>query len=138
MDVEDRHCMGNIPDAALVEEKTAGQHEVVMGLEGLQTYLHEELGRMMVIPRTKRQLRSKVIALRILQDDMLENEEEHILPVMRQCLSAAQQYALMWHLLIDDEAEDALAILDWVRQASTASEQQFLDTLQDVLVGLMR
>jgi hypothetical protein len=83
-------------------------------------------------------LRSKVIALRILQDDLLEDEEEHVLPVMRQRLSEAEQFELMRHLLIDVEAEDQTAILDWVKQDVTAPEQQFLDGLHEVFAGTMR
>jgi hypothetical protein len=98
-------------------------------LEDLQTYLHAELGRMIVIPRTQRQLRSKVIALGIVQDDLLEEEEECILPAIRQHISAAQQVELIRHLLVDEEAEEPGDMLDWVAQGVTPTEQQWLAAL---------
>jgi hypothetical protein len=98
-------------------------------LEDLQTYLHTDLGRMIVIPRTQRQLRSKVIALGIVQDDFLEEEEEGVLPVIQQRISAAQQLDLIRHLLMDEEAEEQGDVPEWVAQDLTTTEQQWLADL---------
>jgi hypothetical protein len=108
------------------QDQEAGHRHVMEMLEDLQTYLHADLGRMIVIPRTQRQLRSKVIALRIVQDDLLEDEEEGVLPVLRQRLSETQQLEIMRHLLSDAEAEEGGAMLDWVAQDVTATEWQWL------------
>jgi len=115
-----------VPDTHLAQHQEAGHRQVMAMLEDLQTYLHADLGRMMVIPRTQRQLRSKVIAVRIVQDDLLEDEEEGVLPVLRQRLSETQQLEIVRHLLNDAEAEEQGAMLDWVAQDVTATERQWL------------
>ena len=129
MDVEEKYFTTWLPDMLLIQAQEAGQRHVMAMLDDLQTYLHEDLGRMIVIPRTQRQLRSKVIALGIVQDDLLEEEEECILPVIRQHISAAQQAELIRRLLVDEEAEEQGDLLDWVAQDVTTTEQQLLAAL---------
>jgi len=129
MDVEEKYFTTWLPDMLLIQAQEAGQRHVMAMLDDLQTYLHEDLGRMIVIPRTQRQLRSKVIALGIVQDDLLEEEEECILPVIRQHISAAQQAELIRRLLVDEEAEEQGDMLDWVAQDVTTTEQQWLAAL---------
>jgi hemerythrin-like domain-containing protein len=129
VEVEDHYFTTWLPDTLLTQEKEAGQKHLMERLEDLQTYLHAELGRMIVIPRTQRQLRSKVIALGIVQDDLFEAEEECVLPVIRQHISAAQQLEFMRRLLVDEEAEEPGDMLDWVAQDCTATEQQWLADL---------
>ena len=65
MEVEERYFTSWLPDTLLPQEQEAGPGHVMERLEDLQTYLQEELAQMIVIPRTHRQLRSKVIALGI-------------------------------------------------------------------------
>ena len=84
LDVEERYFTAWSPDVLLAQAQEIGPGHVMAMLEDLQTYLHAELGRMIVIPRTHRQLRRKVIALGIVQDDLLEAEEECVLPVIRE------------------------------------------------------
>lgn len=126
VDVEGKYCTTWFPDTLLAQEQEAGQRHLMARLEDLQTYLHEELGRMIVIPRTQRQLRSRVIALGIVQDDLLEEEEECVLPVIRQRISVTQQLELIRRLLVDKEAEEQGDMLDWVAQDLTTTEQQWL------------
>ena len=118
-----------VPDTRLAQAQEAGHRHVMAMLEDLQTYLHADLGRMIVIARTQRQVRSKVIAVRIVQDDLLEDEEEGVLPVLRQRMSATQQWEIMRHLLSEAEAEEPGAMLDWVAQDITATERQWLANL---------
>ena len=125
-DVAGKYFTAWFPDTLLAQEQEAGQRHVMERLEDLQTYLHAELGRMIVIPRTQRQLRGKVIALGLVQDGLLEEKEERVLPVIRQHISAARQLELIRHLLVDEEAEEQGAMLDWVVQDLTATEQQWL------------
>jgi hypothetical protein len=83
VEVEDHYLTTWFPDTAPAQAPEGGPGQVITMLEDLQTYLHIDLGRMIVIPRTQRQLRSKVIALGIVQDDLLEEEEEGVLPVIQ-------------------------------------------------------
>jgi hemerythrin HHE cation binding domain-containing protein len=126
VEMEDHYFTTWFPDAPWGQAQEGGPGQVLAMLEDLQTYLHTDLGRMIVIPRTQRQLRRKVIALGIVQDDLLEKEEECVLPVIQQRLSTAQQLDLIRHLLLDEETEDQGDMPDWVAQDLTATEQQWL------------
>lgn len=128
--VEEQYLTSHLADVDLGHKKVAEQQGVLEMLEALQAYLHEDLGRMIVIPRTQRQLRHKVIALRIAQEDLLEDEEESVLPLVRQHMSAPQQLVLIKHLLIDDEAEEQTDLLDWVAEDLAPGERQLLAALQ--------
>jgi Hemerythrin HHE cation binding domain len=114
---------------SLPQAQEGEQQQVLHMLEALQTYLHEDLGRMMVIPRTQRQLRGKVIALRIAQEDLLEEEEMAILPVLRHHLSAAAQWALIQQILLDEEAAEPSAVPDWMTPHLSDAEGQWLADL---------
>lgn len=129
VEMEDQYLTPCLPQMPLAQEQKAGQYHLLSMLEALQTYLHDDLGRMIVIPRTRRQLRGKVIALRIAQDDLLEEEEMAVLPVLRQHLSTEEQWALMQRLLIDEDAAEQTAVVDWVAQDLSAPEQQWLADL---------
>jgi hypothetical protein len=69
------------------------------------------------------------VALCIAQDDLLEEEEALVLPLLRQQISAAQQLEMARRLLLDPEAEDETWFLDWVAQELTAAEWQWLAAL---------
>jgi hypothetical protein len=129
VEVEDHYFMTWFPDTPLAQAQEGGPGRVMTMLEDLQTYLHTDLGRMIVIPRTQRQLRRKVIALGIVQDDLLEEEEESVLPVIQQRISTAQQVDLIRHLLLDEEAEEQGDMPAWVALDLTATEQQWLAEL---------
>jgi len=129
LEMEDRYITTWLPDALLAQEQEAGQRRLMEMLEDLQTYLQAELGRMIVIPRTQRQLRGRVIALWIVQDDLLEEEEEHVLPLIRQHMSAPQQLETIRHLLTDAEAAAPGGMPAWVTQGLTVAEQQVLAAL---------
>ncbi len=126
--VEDAYLTPSLVEAG-VDGEEAEQQCVLAMLEDLQTYLQADLGRMIVIPRTQRQLRSRVIALRIAQEDLLEEEEERVLPLVRQHMEAPQQLDLIRHLLIDDEAEEQTEILEWVAQELSQDERRMLADL---------
>jgi hypothetical protein len=129
MDIEERYFPTWLADTLPAQGSGAEQRHVMAMLEDLQTYLHAELRRMIVIPRTQRQLRSKVIALSIAQDDLLEDEEERVLPVIRQQISAAQQVECIRSLLVDAEAVEQGDVPEWMAQDVTATEQQWLAAL---------
>jgi hypothetical protein len=74
-------------------------------------------------------LLGKVVRLRVAQDDHLEDEEELVLPVIRQRLSDTQQLAIAGRLLLDQEAPHARWILDWLAPYVTPSEALCLDGL---------
>jgi len=134
IDTEEKHMLALLPDASLLQDADM-EKRLMERLEDLQTYFHTEIGRTIVIARTQRNLFAKVVALRMVQDDLLEAEEETVLPVLRQRLSTAQQLEIARHLLIDAEAQDQDGILAWVVQDLTATERRLLAELTACLRG---
>jgi hypothetical protein len=79
-----------------VWETTAGTaRQLLERLEALQTYIQTEIGKTMVIARTKRQLLGRVALEHLLQEDLIEDEEACLLPVLRTRLSEARQWEQM-------------------------------------------
>jgi hypothetical protein len=125
-EAESKYVLPCLPDMSPARYNEIGHKELLAGLEDLQMCLHEELGRTIVIPRTQRQLCGKVIALLIAQADLLEEEEELLLPAIRQHLGEAEQLEMARHLLFDFDREDERWMLDWVAQNITEAERQVL------------
>jgi hypothetical protein len=85
-----------VPEVAHVWETTAGTaRQLLERLEALQTYIQTEIGKTMVIARTKRQLLGRVALEHLLQEDLIEDEEACLLPVLRTRLSEARQWEQM-------------------------------------------
>lgn len=98
-------------------------------LAELGTYLRALPGPAAVTARTRRHALGRVVALRVAQDDHLEEEEERILPLIRQQISALQQCDMARRLLIDREAQHAGWPLAWLVPHVTAIERQWLTAL---------
>ncbi|MDH3602945.1 MAG: hypothetical protein OEU26_25315 [Candidatus Tectomicrobia bacterium] len=128
-ETEYKYIIPYLPQSPPSRHNEVGHKELLDGLEDLQACLHEELGRMIVIPRTQRQLFGKVITLLIAQADLLEEEEETVLPVIRQQISEDQQLEMARRLLFDLDSEDERWMLDWVAQHLTDTERRMLADL---------
>ena len=125
-DTEDAHMTALLPDVPAARECELAHGRLAERLEDVQSCLTEEIGRTMLIARTQRHLFGTVVVARIAQDDHLEEEEAFILPVIRRQLSDAQQWAIVRHLLLDEEAEDPRWPLDWLADHLTPRERRFL------------
>jgi hypothetical protein len=125
-DAEYQYVLPRVPDLPPARYNAGGHKALLAGLEDLQMCLHEELGRTIVIPRTQRQLVGKVVALLIAQADLLEEEEERLLPVIRQHVGEAEQLAMARRLLLDPESEDEHWMLDWMAPHLTEVERHVL------------
>ncbi len=128
-ETEYKHIIPFLPKSPPAQHNEIGHRELLEGLEDLQACLHEELGRTIVIPRTQRQLFGKIIMLLIAQADLLEEEEEVVLPMIRQRISEEQQLEMARRLLLDQESEDERWILDWIAPYLTETECQALAEL---------
>jgi hypothetical protein len=130
IEVEERVLTTRVPEAARVWETTAGTaRQLLEHLETLQAYLQTEIGKTTMIARTKRQLFGRVALARLLQEDLLEDEETCLLPVLRTQLSEARQWDLLRLLLIDQDAEPQDTMVAWIAQDVTAPQRQALATL---------
>lgn len=128
-EAEYKYVLPFLPDTPLARYNEVGHQELLAGLEDLQMCLHEELARTIVIPRTQRQLLGRVIALLIAQAELLEEEEDRLLPTIREHISETDQLEMAQHLLFDPDSEDKHWMLDWVAQNITAPERQALADL---------
>jgi hypothetical protein len=128
-DAEATYVLPHVSDMFPARDNAGGHQALLAGLEDLQRCLHEELGHTIVIPRTRRQLVGNVIALLLAQADLLDEEEERLVPVIHQRIGEAEQLDMARHLLFDSESEDDHWMLDWVAQHITEAERHTLANL---------
>jgi hypothetical protein len=128
-ETEYKYIIPYLPQSPPARHNEIGHRQLLDGLEDLQRCLHEELERTVVIPRTQRQLFGKVITLLIAQADLLEEEEEVVLPMLRQHFGEEQQLEMVRRLLFDSESEDEHWMLHWVAQHLSEAERQTLANL---------
>ena len=125
-EVEDTYMTSLLPDSPVARDNEAAHRRLEDMLEEVQTCVHEEIGRTVLIARTQRHLFGRVVMARIAQDDHLEAEEAFVLPLIRQRIGEVQQVEIARRLLIDQEAEEQRWILDWVAQDLSPRERQWL------------
>jgi hypothetical protein len=128
-DTEDAYMTSLLPDVPAARECELAHGRLAERLEAVQSCLTEEIGRTMAIARTQRHLFGTVVMARIAQDDHLEEEEAFVLPVIRRQLSDAQQWTIVRHLLLDEEADDPRWYWDWLTEYLTPGERRFLADL---------
>ena len=113
---------------AALEEK---QHqELVEKAQEVEKVLIDAMGERKVIGRTRRHLYMRVMSLRVLEFDHFENEEEFVLPLVRDRFSTDQQLDLASRLLMGDEADDPRWIIDWVAREIDDEERKLLADLE--------
>jgi hypothetical protein len=130
VETEERVLTTLVPEAARAWETTAGTaRQLLERLEALQAYIQTEIGKTIVIARTKRQLFGRVALARLLQEDLLEDEETDLLPVLRTRLSEARQWDLLRLLFIDQDAAPQDTMVAWIAQDVTDLQRQTLVSL---------
>jgi hypothetical protein len=128
-EMEDKYMTALLPDAPLARDNETAHQKLGEGLTAVQVYLQamEQSG---VTARTRRHLFGKVVDLRIAQDDHLEEEEELVLPIIRQRLDEEQQLEIARRLLLDQGASHEAWVLELVARDLTLPEQQWLAGLE--------
>ena len=114
---------------AMADMNQVQHEELTQRLEDVMAVLSQEIGKTRLIDRTKRHLFGRVVALRIAQDDHLDNEEAFVLPEVRQRMGQAQQDDVARHLLLDAEAQDPGWVLKWMTQYLTLGERRLLNRM---------
>jgi hypothetical protein len=84
--------------------------------QGVMGVLNVEIGRTSAIRRRRQYLFGSVLALRIAQQDHIENERAFVLPALKQRLSSQEQLDLTRELLVDSVSSDPRWVLDWIGQ----------------------
>jgi hypothetical protein len=128
--MEDTYMTSRLPESPQARDNEAVHARLGQHVQALQASL-QALEPHAVTARTRRRLFGKVVALRIDQDDHLEEEEEFVLPVIRTHISTEQQLEMARRLLLDLDAPDETGgwVLDWLVQDLTDIERQALADL---------
>ena len=129
-EVEDRYMTAALVDVPAARDCEESHRTLEQRIEDVYTCFSEEIGRTSIISRTRRHLFGHVVMLRIAQSDHLEEEEQFVLPLIRERLSEEQQLEIIRHLLLDDEADDPRWPVDWVSQNLTPGERDLLAQLE--------
>jgi len=124
---EDRYMTADVDRPVARTNEEEHQHLTVL-LGDLQAFL-PTLAAEGITARSRRHLLGKVVELRVAQDDHLEEEEERILPVLREYRSQAQQQEIAQHLLVDQASQNPGWVLAWLAPYITAEEHQRLTAL---------
>jgi hypothetical protein len=95
--------------------------------------LNVEIGRTSAIRRTRQHLFGSVLALRIAQQDHIENERAFVLPALKQRLSSQEQLDLVRELLVDNMSNDPRWLLDWIGQHLDTEERAMMDEFEEIL-----
>ena len=114
---EDSLMTGPLADSAPARENELSHRRLEERMEDVLTCLNEEIGRTHVISRTRRHLYERVVALQVAQNDHLEEEEEFVMPIVREQISQEQQMEIARRLVIDEDAEDRRWVLTWMAHA---------------------
>ncbi|MGE3538023.1 MAG: hemerythrin domain-containing protein [Candidatus Tectimicrobiota bacterium] len=116
-------------DRPSARENEAEHKRLTELLAELQHMLQDATQLTPASARQRRHLLGKIVELRVAQDDHLEEEEERMLPFIRQHVSATRQLDMAGRLLFDQDANDSQWVLDWLMPHITALEHQLLTEL---------
>ena len=97
--------------------------------------LNVEIGRTSVIRRTRQHLFGVVLALRIAQQDHIENERAFVLPALKQRLNSKEQLELVRGLLVDSMASDSHWVMDWIEQHLNPEERVTMAGFEEMLAS---
>ena len=119
-----------LKSTAHVKDSEESHRQLESGIMEVQKCLDEEIGRTsLLIPRTRRHLYMNIVSLHIAQNDHLEEEEEFILPIVREELSTSQQLEIARNLLVDNESDDPRWIMNWLSEYLSLGEMKLLDDI---------
>ena len=132
---EDGYMTPLLPTSPLARENEASHQRLAHRMAEIRTYLEEVGAEAVVTTRIRRRLFGHVVALRIDQEDHLEEEEELVLPMIRERLASAQQLEIVRRLLLALETEDPTWVVTWLMHDLTDTERQTLLALTARLAG---
>jgi len=123
---EDVYMTPLLPTSTLARDNEESHQRLALRMNEIRTYLREIGEEATVTTRIRRRLFGKVVALRIEQEDHLEEEEELVLPMIRARISIAQQIEMVRRLLLDLGTEDPTWVVNWLMQDLIDTERQTL------------
>jgi hypothetical protein len=130
----DHHSHAATPEddsqAAILAANSDEHREMDEKFQNVMDVLNVEIGRTSVIRRTRQHLFGAVLALRIAQQDHIENERAFVLPSLKQRLNSQEQLEMVRGLLVDSMASDPRWIIDWVASELDPGEKELLADLE--------
>ena len=112
--------------AALLEFEGKDHQELEYRLQMVKNLINDELGEGAVSLRTRRNLYSKVVALRVCEFDHFDNEEIFVFPAVRGFMNEQEQLALAKRLLIEEEADNPRWIINLIYEILDQKDQELL------------
>jgi hypothetical protein len=128
--MEDEFMTSVMPKLPQTHNNEGSHRKLEQRLEAVAKCMDEEIGKQRLIARTQHHLYGKVVSLQIAQDDHLEEEEELVLPLVRQHFTDKQQLAIVRKILVDDQAADRHWALKWLGQNLTQGERHLIEALR--------
>ncbi len=117
-------------DALLAQDDDL-QMQLMQAVEDVLAVLNEDIGTTSLITRTKQHLFSKVVSLRVVQEDYLDVQEAFIMPLIGQRLDEHQHLSAAKGILIDEMADDPGWVIHWVSNYLTPEERPLLMDLEE-------
>ena len=127
-EVEDKHMTSSMQGLKVMKDNQASHQLLERRMEEVFKGLYDEIGRQSLTGQTWRHLYLHVIALRIAQNDHLDEEEEFVLPILRERTTEAEQLDVMKHLFLDKSAGDERWIVDLTSRYLTEGERGLLSS----------
>ena len=118
--------------AAMLAANKDEHREMDEKFQDVMEVLNVEIGRTSVIRRTRQHLFGTVLALRIAQQDHIENERAFVLPTLKERLSSQEQLDLTRELLVDGMSNDPRWVLDWMGQHLNPEERATLAGFEEM------
>ena len=115
---------------ALLEFEEKDHQELAHNLQMVEGLINKELGEGAVSIRTRRNLYSKVVALRVCEFDHFDNEEIFVFPVVRNFMNEKEQLALANRLLFEQDADNPRWVLDLIYEFLDTKDQELLKNFE--------
>ena len=135
----DHHSHAATPEddsqAAILAANSDEHREMDEKFQNVMDVLNVEIGRTSVIRRTRQHLFGAVLALRIAQQDHIENERAFVLPSLKQRLNSQEQLEMVRGLLVDSMASDPHWVMDWIGQHLNPEERATMAGFEEMLAS---
>ena len=128
-EMEDKHLTGGLQEFPIMKDNEISHRKLEAKVEDVFKCLNEEIGKQALAGPTWRHLYFHVIGLRVVQNDHLEEEEEFILPIIRERLTETEQLKIMQYLLIDQSSDNPSWMVDSTARFLTEGERALMDSL---------
>ena len=125
-------------DSALVDEKLTAllefeekdHQELAHRIQMVEDLINEELGEGAVSARARRNVYSRVVALRVCEFDHFDNEEIFVLPVVRSFMDEKRQLAVAKQLLFEQDVDNPRWIIDLIYEFLGPGDQELLKNFE--------